>query len=121
MVLRSSARQGSAHPKVGAAAGYGDRDTEPNDLPMAISGLVLTAVGGVVAGVGGYLVSTSRMDDPNWGTGLLLFPVGGLAVLVGIPLAVAGFWPVPVDSERPPPVAIQPYIGPAGVGVTGRF
>jgi hypothetical protein len=100
-----------------------------------ITGAVLLPVGFVAGMAGGVamavLETTQRRGLSDDQMGLVALPiVGGTMVVTGIVFLSIGAPKVPVNADEqpsleepvpPPPVAIEPMIGPGSFGLSGTF
>jgi hypothetical protein len=79
-------------------------------LGIAIPGLAVTVLGGIMLAGGGVLAAQGR-DDWTYGvSGMILLAAGGVHALVGIPMTVAGF--IPVRASAPPAATPQTALLP---------
>jgi hypothetical protein len=90
---------------------------ERNSRAQMALGIVLTSVGPVVM-LGGMVAAVSSRDD---GPGIAAAVLGGLGLLVGIPLIVIGAKKVPVDAVARAIPAPELNIGPASATLRFRL
>jgi hypothetical protein len=80
-------------------------------------GIVLTSVGPVVM-LGGVVAASASRDD---GPGIAAAVLGGLGVLVGIPLIISGAEKVPIDETESAALEPELFVGPASAALRFRF